>query len=141
MTTPASLTSLNGFTADRSLTAKHHAYIPHTMSDDFNPTDLAAIDEARSTAKEQSRFDAAVELDDIRWLMSSKRGRRFMWRLLGDAGLYQQSFDGNTNWSIFKEGKRSIALRLMASVHLIEDGAALYAAMANEAKGKDKPNG
>lgn len=111
------------------------------MNDDFNPTDLTALDEQRSTAKEQSRFDAAVELEDVRWLMSSKRGRRFMWRLLGDAGLYQQSFDGNTNWSIFKEGKRSIALRLMASIHLIDDGAALYAAMANEAKVKDKPNG
>lgn len=111
------------------------------MNEDFNPTDLTAIEEARSTAKEQSRFELAVELDDIKWLMSSRRGRRFMWRLLGDAGLYQQSFDGNTNWSIFKEGKRSIALRLMAQIHSIPDGAGLYASMANEAKVKEKPNG
>ncbi|MDR5772085.1 MULTISPECIES: endopeptidase [unclassified Caballeronia] len=111
------------------------------MSDDFNPTDLNAIEEQRATQREQSRFDAAVELEDIRWLMSSKRGRRLMWRLLGDAGLYQQSFNGNTNWSIFNEGKRSIALRLTAQIHTIDNGAELYAQMANEAKVKEKPNG
>jgi hypothetical protein len=111
------------------------------MSSDFNPTDLAALDEQRASAKEQSKFEAAVELDDIRWLMSSKRGRRLMWRLLGDARLYQQSFDGNANWSIFNEGKRSIALKLMAQIHTIEGGLGLYAQMANEAQVKDKPNG
>ncbi|SAL47408.1 hypothetical protein AWB74_02129 [Caballeronia arvi] len=111
------------------------------MSDEFNPTDLTAIDEQRAAAREQSRFEAAVELDDIRWLMSGKRGRRFVWRLLGDARLYQQSFDGNTNWSIFNEGKRSIALRLVAQIHSIENGAELYAQMATEAKVKEKPNG
>jgi hypothetical protein len=111
------------------------------MSSDFNPTDLAALDEQRASTKEQSKFEAAVELDDIRWLMSSKRGRRLMWRLLGDARLYQQSFDGNANWSIFNEGKRSIALKLMAQIHSIEGGLGLYAQMANEAQVKDKPNG
>jgi hypothetical protein len=111
------------------------------MTDDFNPTDLAALDVARSTAKEQSKFEAAVEMDDIRWLMSGKRGRRLMWRLLGDARLYQQSFDGNANWSIFNEGKRSIALKLMAQIHSIEGGLELYAQMATEAQVKEKPNG
>jgi hypothetical protein len=111
------------------------------MNDDFNPTDLDALDAQRSTAKEQSRFDAAIELDDVRWLMSGKRGRRFMWRLLGDARLYQQSFDGNTNWSIFNEGKRSIALKLASQIHSIPEGAALYAQMATEARVKEKPNG
>lgn len=111
------------------------------MNDDFNPTDLTALDEQRATAKEQSAFDRSIELDDVRWLMSGKRGRRFMWRLLGDARLYQQSFDGNTNWSIFNEGKRSIALRLVAQIHSIEGGAVLYAQMRTEAQVKEKPNG
>jgi hypothetical protein len=111
------------------------------MSSDFNPTDLAALDEQRASAKEQSKFELGMELDDVRWLMSGKRGRRFMWRLLGDARLYQQSFDGNANWSIFNEGKRSIALKLMAQIHSIDGGAELYAQMATEAKVKEKPNG
>lgn len=111
------------------------------MSTDFNPTDLTAIEEHRAAAKEQSNFEAGVELEDIRWLMSGKRGRRIVWRLLGDARLYQQSYDGNANWSIFYEGKRSIALKLMALIHSIDDGLELYARMANEAKVKEKPNG
>ena len=111
------------------------------MSSDFNPTDLAALDEQRAAAKEQSKFEIGVELDDIRWLMSGKRGRRIMWRLLGDTRLYQQSFDGNANWSIFNEGKRSIALKLMAQIHSIDNGPEMYAQMAKEATVKDKPNG
>jgi hypothetical protein len=111
------------------------------MSSDFNPTDLNALDEQRTAAKEQSKFEVAIELDDVHWLMRGKRGRRFMWRLLGDARLYQQSFDGNTNWSIFYEGKRSIALKLLAQIHSIEGGAEFYALMVNEARVKEKPNG
>lgn len=111
------------------------------MSTDFNPTDLTAIEENRAAAKEQSKFEAGVELNDIHWLMSGKRGRRIMWRLLGDARLYQQSYDGNANWSIFYEGKRSIALKLMSQIHSIDNGAELYAQMVTEAKVKEKPNG
>jgi hypothetical protein len=101
---------------------------------EFNPTDLHALDERRREASEQSRFEQQLELDDVAWLMSGKRGRRFVWRLLGDARLYQQSFDGNTNWSIFYEGKRSIALKLLAQIHTIRNGAELYADMVNEAR-------
>lgn len=111
------------------------------MSSDFNPTDLTALDEQRAASKEQSKFEASIELDDIRWLMSGKRGRRLMWRLLGDTRMYQQSFDGNANWSIFYEGKRSIALKLMAQIHSIDGGLDLYVQMANEARVKEKPNG
>ncbi|WP_250533974.1 endopeptidase [Caballeronia sp. AZ10_KS36] len=111
------------------------------MSDDFNPTDLTALEQQRDAQREQSKFELSIELDDLRWLMSGKRGRRFMWRVLSDAGIYRQSFEGNTNWSIFNEGKRSIALRLVAQIHSIDNGADLYAQMATEAKVKDKPNG
>lgn len=111
------------------------------MSDDFNPTDLSALEAQREAKREQTKFEISIELDDVRWLMSGKRGRRFMWRLLGDSGLFQQSFEGNTNWSIFNEGKRSIALKLYAQIHSIEGGAELAAQMATEAKVKEKPNG
>lgn len=111
------------------------------MSSDFNPTDLAALDEQRATAKEQSRFEAAVELDDIKWLMGSKRGRRIVWRLLAETRVYQQSFDGNANWSIFNEGKRSVGLKLMAQIHSVDGGAEAYALMRNEARTKVKANG
>ena len=107
---------------------------------EFNPTDLHAIDERRREVSEQSRFERQLELDDVAWLMSGKRGRRFVWRLLGDTRLYQQSYDGDANWSIFYEGKRSIALKLLAQIHSIRNGAELYAQMVNEARVKEKPN-
>ncbi|MGF6738497.1 endopeptidase [Paraburkholderia atlantica] len=107
---------------------------------EFNPTDLHALDERRREASEQSRFELQIELDDVAWLMSGKRGRRFVWRLLGDTRLYQQSFDGNTNWSIFYEGKRSVALKLLSQIHSIKNGAELYAQMLTEARTKEKAN-
>jgi len=110
-------------------------------ADEFNPTDLTAHDAQRREAKEQSRFEAAVEMDDIKWLMGSKRGRRIVWRLLGEARLYQQSFEGNANWSIFNEGKRSVGLKLMAQIHAVDGGADAYALMCNEARTKVKANG
>jgi hypothetical protein len=30
--------------------------------------------------------------EDVRWVMSTPRGRRFMWWLLGEAGLYESLF-------------------------------------------------
>jgi hypothetical protein len=111
------------------------------MSSDFNPTDLAALDEQRAATKEQTRFETAVELDDIKWLMGSKRGRRIVWRMLAECRLFQQSFDGNANWSIFNEGKRSVGLKLMAQIHAVDGGADAYALMCNEARTKVKANG
>lgn len=101
--------------------------------DDFNPTDLAAHEERRHEAKEQSRFEAQVALDDYKWLMSSKRGRRIVWRLLGATGVYRQSYTGNGSETFFREGARSIGLQIVAQLHAIDGGPELYAQMRNEA--------
>jgi hypothetical protein len=55
-------------------------------------------------------LDAEAERDELLWLMSDKRGRRFMWRLLTRAGIYQTSFTGDALSSAFKEGKKQEGL-------------------------------
>lgn len=103
-------------------------------TDDFNPTDVAAIEAQRKEAKERSRFERQVELDDLKWLMSSKRGRRIVWRLLSATGVYRQSYTGNGSDTFFREGARSIGLQLVEKLHAIDGGADSYALMRNEAK-------
>lgn len=67
----------------------------------------------RSSAAKLAR---QVEANDIKWLMSSRQGRRIAWRLLDKAGIYRTSFTGNSE-TFFKEGMRNIGLFLIAEIH------------------------
>jgi len=78
---------------------------------DSNPTDLAAFDEAR---KERAMLESQKEADDIKWVMSNKRGRRFMYRQLERAGVWRISFNTNALAMAFNEGGRNEGLRLIA---------------------------
>lgn len=57
-----------------------------------------------------------LETDDLKWLMSDKRGRRVMWRLLETTGVYRSSFTGNSE-TFFREGQRNVGLRLLSDIH------------------------
>lgn len=48
--------------------------------------------------------------------MSSKEGRRFVWRQLGNAGVYQLSFNSDAARMAFNEGQRNIGLKLLDDV-------------------------
>ena len=65
----------------------------------------------------KAQLSAQTEIDDLCWLMSDKRGRRFVWRQLAEAGVYRQSFTGEPLTTSFNEGQRSTGLRLMAAIH------------------------
>jgi hypothetical protein len=43
----------------------------------------------------------------MKWLMGSKKGRRIMWRLLDQAGVFHLSFDQNALRMAFNEGNRN----------------------------------
>lgn len=58
-----------------------------------------------------------VEIEDIEWLMSDKRGRRVMWRLLAEAGIYRTSFNNSGSVTAFNEGKRHIGLVFISEVN------------------------
>lgn len=64
----------------------------------------------------QAHIDAESERDELLWLMSDKRGRRFMWRLLTRAGIYRTSFTGEALSAAFAEGKKQEGLHQMTLV-------------------------
>tara|TARA_R110000868_G_scaffold317394_1_gene578215 strand:+ start:1371 stop:1670 length:300 start_codon:yes stop_codon:yes gene_type:complete len=68
----------------------------------------------KAEAKRQIETDA--EVHDLRAIMESQLGRRFMWRLLEQTGLYKTSFTGNST-TFFNEGQRNIGLWLIAQVN------------------------
>ena len=55
------------------------------------------------------------ELNDIKKLLSCVEGRRFIWRIFTEAGLYRNCFTGNST-SFFYQGKQSIAQWLLDEV-------------------------
>ncbi len=57
-----------------------------------------------------------IEIDDMKWLMSNKRGRRFVARLLERAGVWRLSFNTNALTMAFNEGTRNEGLRLLAQI-------------------------
>lgn len=54
--------------------------------------------------------------EDLRWLMSSPRGRRFMWWLLSQTGLYRPSFNNSGSVTAFNEGQRNVGLAVLGHV-------------------------
>jgi hypothetical protein len=84
---------------------------------DHDPTDLRGQDETRAEQEARSRFDARVEVDDIKWLMGSPQGRRILWRLLDQAGVFRLSFNSNAMQMAFAEGNRNFGNRTLSLIH------------------------
>jgi hypothetical protein len=96
-----------------------------------DPTDLRAQEadaEAQATREAQKRKQ---EIEDFKWLVAHKQGRRILWRLLSMSGVFRTSMTGNSN-TFFNEGRRDIGLQLLAEVN--EHSLDAYVLMLKESK-------
>lgn len=73
--------------------------------------------------------------DDVKKVMSTESGRRFIWGRLTQAGVFQTTFRTDTNTTMFLEGNRNAGLTLFNDVFGICPD--LYSKMAAEAE-KDR---
>lgn len=85
--------------------------MPATDYDPFDPEGQEELDAAR---KDAAQLELANEINDLQWLMGSKRGRRVVRRLLAKTGLYRTSFNNSGSVTAFNEGQRNVGLWLMA---------------------------
>jgi hypothetical protein len=99
--------------------------------DDYTPS--GPQEEAEREAAEAAAADAArlAEAADWKWLMRHEAGRRIVWDLLAEAGIFRTSFTGD-NTTFFNEGKRQIGLSVLARVN--QHCPERYLAMLNERK-------
>lgn len=81
------------------------------MSRKRNVADEGQVQEHAQTAK----LRRETEINDVRFLLDSLEGRRFLWRLLSECGVYKQSFTGNSE-TFFLEGQRKIGLWALADI-------------------------
>jgi hypothetical protein len=82
--------------------------------DPFDEREQAA---ARASEAEAKRLERNREVDDFKWLMGHRQGRRFMWRLLGMTGLYRNPHIPGTDDVLFRCGEQNIGQRLNAEIH------------------------
>ncbi|MFV0602034.1 MAG: endopeptidase [Brachymonas sp.] len=104
----------------------------------YDPTDLRSQERAKADSAIRSRLEKDTEEGDVKWLMGSKRGRRIVWRILDQAGVFRLSFNTNAMAMAFAEGNRNGGLRLMGVVtSLCPD---LYTSMLKEAHERRNPD-
>lgn len=81
------------------------------------------------TAKQQDTEEAIRQayaeqenlqrIDDLRQVLATPEGKRYMWWLLGRTHMYSSTFTGNSN-GFFLEGERKIGLVLFRDVTEVE---------------------
>jgi len=87
------------------------------MTHEYQPTDIAE-NELQLMHDEEAQAQAeAMDVEDLKWVMSNKRGRRFVHSLLERAGVYRLSFNANALSMAFAEGQRNEGLRLLAQLN------------------------
>lgn len=93
-----------------------------------NAADPRSIRKAKQSEKRRHDRDRK----DLRDVLSTVQGRRFVWKQLEQAGVFRLSIAfGEPQRTDFNEGRRSLGLALMAEIHAFDP--ALYVQMAHEA--------
>jgi hypothetical protein len=77
------------------------------------------------------RFGREQDLEDVKGLLFTKSGRRFMWRILSFCKVFETSFTGNST-TFFNEGMRNVGLMLLADI--TESSPESYLTMIKEAR-------
>ena len=85
----------------------------------YDPLDTQSQSRMTADAEQRNRLARDAEASDLKWLMSSKRGRRIVWRLLDRAGVFRLSFNTNSMQMAFAEGNRNEGLRVLAQIHTL----------------------
>lgn len=96
----------------------------------YDPFDIDTQDTEATAKAERTALLEQREIDDFKWFLSDKRGRRILWRLLSSTGVFRSSHTGNALQTAFLEGQRQIGLELFAQAHRLCPNR--YAEMAQE---------
>jgi len=83
----------------------------------YDPLDLRSQEKSEADKKLRDKLVRENEEVDLKWLMGSKRGRRIIWRLLDQAGVFRLSFNTNAMTMAFAEGNRNFGNRTLSLIH------------------------
>jgi hypothetical protein len=104
----------------------------------YDPLDLRSQDRSKAERELRERLARENEEADLKWLMGNKRGRRVIWRLLDQAGVFRSSFNTNAMTMSFAEGHRNYGLRILGMIHT--QCPELYPTMMKEQTADERTN-
>lgn len=78
----------------------------------YDPTDIRSQERAQAEAEDRNRLEQKRFEECAKWVMSDKRGRYFVSRVLDHTGQDRTSFDTNNASMAMKEGIRWVGLWL-----------------------------
>jgi len=97
-----------------------------------------AADETQvKEAEVKEKYGRDRDLDDIDFVLSTHKGRRFFWRMLSVCGVFKLSFVNDPYGTAFNEGARSVGNQFLADA-MDEINLQKYFQMANEARQENR---
>lgn len=105
----------------------------------YDPTDLRGQQAEKREADARKKALHESDQADVKWLMSSPRGRRFLWRLLDISGPFRISFDTNAMKMAFAEGNRNLGNQIFNEIMTVCPE--LYPVMVKEQRNERVSNG
>lgn len=109
---------------------------PKTIERD--PLDLLGTDQENAKILEKRRKAREREMTDLKKVLSLPEGRRFVWKLMSRAGIFQDPFNTNAMQMSRSCGMKSSGLDLLADVNECDVNA--FAQMQREHISEAKSN-
>lgn len=79
-----------------------------------------AADESQvKESQKKQNLNSENEDANLKFILGTDQGRAFLWKLLGDCGVFKSSFTGSSE-TFFLEGRRDIGLKLLASITRVD---------------------
>ncbi len=101
-----------------------------------DPLDTKAQERVNAARIERERLTSEQEIADFKWLMSDKRGRRFLMALLDSTGCFRNPFTGNSE-TFFRCGEQNVGQRYLAMIN--DHCPDKYNLMITEQREHDRP--
>lgn len=78
---------------------------------------MKTCEEQKRQVMERNRERREEEINDLRAVLSSVSGRRFIWRLLERGGVFRSSFNTESDsYTAFNEGRRNLGLLVLNDI-------------------------
>jgi hypothetical protein len=105
-----------------------------------DPYDYSRQEAEADEKAEQLRLAHLADIAELRSVLSTRRGRNLIFRMLERTGVFRLSYTGDEN-TFFREGERNVGLWLLNLV--MEAGPAHFTAMMQEQQqdGRDDTSG
>ena len=97
------------------------------MADNFYTDD---IETKNKESKQEYSRRKDREIDDLKTVLKKPEGRRFVYKILSECGVFKASFSLNSMQTAFQEGRRDIGIALLKMLDEAEPQA--YSQMLTE---------